>query len=156
MLTIEDMRAVAVERGGQCLSGPFSKRRRTKLQFRCAKGHEWPAFADNVLRGTWCPYCSGHAKTLADMQAMAAERGGECLSADYTKAYNELRWRCDAGHEWDETPARVRAGRWCPECAVSASKAYSRNGTPLRARLLKSHPLHLAESAPPRDSRRGA
>src|SRR4051794_5480081 len=81
VLTIEDMRAVAAQRGGECLSGPFTKRRRTKLEFRCAHGHQWTAVADNVFYNkTWCPFCSGHAKTIADMQALAAKRGGTCLS----------------------------------------------------------------------------
>ena len=56
--------------------------------------------------------------TLRDMQALAADRKGECLSDRYEYAINKLRWKCERGHEWDATPHMVRRGAWCPRCAI--------------------------------------
>lgn len=56
-LTIEDMRKTAKEHGGQCLSNKYVNGR-TKLRWRCAKGHEWEAVPDSLRQGTWCPTCA--------------------------------------------------------------------------------------------------
>ncbi len=64
--------------------------------------------------------------TIADVRTVAAQRGGRCLSDAYRKATLDLRWRCDAGHEFEKTPARVRRGKWCPECARPKAKGARR------------------------------
>src|ERR1700676_536966 len=56
-LTIEEMRLLAKNRGGQCLSKHYSNDD-TKLTWRCAAGHEWKAAPVAVKRGTWCPRCA--------------------------------------------------------------------------------------------------
>ena len=56
--------------------------------------------------------------TFDDMVAIAASRGGCCLSQTYTSARLPLLWRCAQGHEWSATPANIRNhGSWCPTCA---------------------------------------
>ena len=55
--TIEEMRRLAEERGGKCLSPAYS-RARSRLLWRCAKGHTWRATPNNVKKGSWCPQCS--------------------------------------------------------------------------------------------------
>jgi hypothetical protein len=61
-LTIELMRAIAQERGGECLSKHYVNSR-TPLEWRCAQGHTWRARPNHVKpygpqkRGSWCPQC---------------------------------------------------------------------------------------------------
>lgn len=49
-------RALAVKRGGQCLSDSYGNSQE-KLHWCCEAGHTWFASLDNVLRGHWCCAC---------------------------------------------------------------------------------------------------
>ena len=75
-LTIAEMRAVARRRGGRCLSTAYVNAR-TKLQWKCRKGHEWQAIADSIKRGSWCPLCASvrarpeRRLTIDQMQVLA-------------------------------------------------------------------------------------
>jgi len=61
-LSIEDMRRMAAERGGQCLSKRYVNGR-TKLLWRCGVGHEWYAVSESIrFSGTWCPMCSAKSR----------------------------------------------------------------------------------------------
>lgn len=55
--TIDDMEHLAELKGGECLSSSY-KNARTKLLWRCDKGHEWMATPASIRAGTWCPICS--------------------------------------------------------------------------------------------------
>jgi nucleoside-diphosphate-sugar epimerase len=56
-LTIEDMQKAAKFRGGECLS-PLFIDMKSKLNWRCAFGHEFEASPILVLQaGHWCPEC---------------------------------------------------------------------------------------------------
>lgn len=55
--TIEDMRELARECGGKCLSKNYSGMK-TKLIWQCKKRHQWQARPDNIKQGTWCPICA--------------------------------------------------------------------------------------------------
>ncbi|CAD6532966.1 hypothetical protein LMG24235_02689 [Paraburkholderia sabiae] len=50
------MKAVAHERGGQCLSESYVNVE-TKLQWECSRGHVWLTTPMSVLAGSWCPAC---------------------------------------------------------------------------------------------------
>lgn len=56
--------------------------------------------------------------TIADMQAAAKFRGGECLSKKLGKdMYTPIKWKCACGHEFEMSPNLVlKGGHWCPEC----------------------------------------
>jgi hypothetical protein len=119
-LTIEEMQQIAKARGGKCLSKEYIDCR-TKLKWRCKEGHEWETTPDSIKRGTWCPYCHKKAKlTIEDMQRIAEERGGECLSKEYIGSQTKLRWKCKEGHEWEARPVNTKRGSWCPYCAKKA------------------------------------
>lgn len=60
--------------------------------------------------------------TIEEMQQIAHERDGECLSEEYIDSGTHLRWRCKKGHEWEATPSNIKAGRWCSRCGKSAPK----------------------------------
>lgn len=114
-LDIEDMRAAADERGGKCLSVEYVPKQ--KLLWECAAGHRWEALGTAVRYGRWCPRCAGVASpTLDELQALAAEHGGECLSKRYRGTHKKLRWQCAAGHMFQAAPSSLKRGRFCPEC----------------------------------------
>lgn len=117
---LKTMMDIARNRGGECLLNAYVNSK-TKLQWRCAKGHEWVAAPATILssRGTWCPYCARKAKlTIQEMRQIAIARGGKCLSDNYINGSTKLRWQCRSGHEWLATPDNVKNGEsWCPICA---------------------------------------
>lgn len=56
-LSIDDMRQLARQRGGQCLSDHY-RNNSTKLHWECHRGHQWQAMPSSILRGHWCPSCA--------------------------------------------------------------------------------------------------
>ena len=93
---------------------------RTKLKWRCSKGHEWEATPDSIRAGKWCHKCGGSMKlTIEEMQKIAAEKGGKCLSNAYVNLYTKLTWECSEGHIWEATPANIKKGSWCQTCQSS-------------------------------------
>ena len=54
--------------------------------------------------------------TLTQMQTLAYEKGGQCLSTAYVNNKAKLRWRCQHGHEWEAVPSSIKQGHWCPHC----------------------------------------
>ena len=121
-LTIEQMQVLAEARGGSCLSTVYVNGS-TKLRWRCAEGHEWDAMPGNLRnRGSWCPKCAGLATlTLDEMQRIAKDRGGVCLSTTYVNRKAKLRWRCSEGHEWEANANSVKGnGSWCRACFFSS------------------------------------
>jgi hypothetical protein len=67
----------------------------------------------------------GHQKktrlSLVDMQAIAAKKGGICLSTEYLNSKLKLSWQCSEGHQWEAIYDSVRSGRWCPLCGKQKS-----------------------------------
>ena len=113
--SIEEMRAIAEKRGGQCLSKRYVDNS-THLRWRCRAGHEWRAVPKHVKRGSWCPACAGKILTIGDLRADARRRGGACLSNRYVNSTTPLRFRCARGHVFESPPTYVRGGNWCPDC----------------------------------------
>ena len=117
------MNKIAMKRGGRCLSETYIDSK-TKLQFECEYGHKWYAIPMNIKLGTWCPTCATRdgilypKGTLEDMQRIARERHGECLSNEYIRSKFKLKWRCEFGHVWNTTPTLIKQGHWCPRCAI--------------------------------------
>ncbi len=64
-----------------------------------------------------------YANTPIDMlQKKAKEFGGRLLSAYYLGNHQPLDWRCKKGHEWQASPARIKAGTWCTSCSGKRRK----------------------------------
>jgi hypothetical protein len=95
---LDAMRAIAVARGGECLSD-FYINNNTRLRWRCSKGHEWEAVPSSIKSGSWCSLCGDvvaarkRAYTIEEMHAFAAKKGGECLCTNYQNSKSRLRWR---------------------------------------------------------------
>jgi len=116
-LGIEEMRRIAKERGGKCISDIYVNNR-TKLLWECANGYQWETTPTSVKRGSWCPHCAGNIQpTIEEMHLLAESRGGKCLSARYIRAHKKLLWECAYGHKWEARPDHTKRGSWCPECS---------------------------------------
>ena len=126
-LTIEDMHETAKEFNGKCLSTKYVNSQ-TKLEWQCSENHKWKANPGDVRNGHWCPYCAGKARgTIEEMQNIAQERGGECLSTIYKNRKTKLKWECNCGHIWMAIPYTIIRGSWCPECGQGLGERIARS-----------------------------
>ncbi|PKP58872.1 MAG: hypothetical protein CVT88_06565 [Candidatus Altiarchaeales archaeon HGW-Altiarchaeales-1] len=117
---LKEMQELAKNNGGKCLSTEYINTR-TKLKWQCKEGHTWKATPDNIKRSRWCPYCAGKAElTIGEMQELAKNKGGKCLSTEYVNALTKLKWMCKEGHTWEAIPNCIKSGHWCPYCAGNA------------------------------------
>lgn len=66
--------------------------------------------------------------TIEEMQDIANKWGGECLSEIYDNPHTKLKWKCEKGHIFEATPAKILLGRWCRICR-NAAAAKSRRTT---------------------------
>jgi|2_EtaG_2_1085320.scaffolds.fasta_scaffold01284_10 hypothetical protein len=120
--TIDDMRVIAVSRGGKCLSNKYINSQ-THLEWECQCGHRWSAIPNNIKNGRWCPKCSrlsGDLKRrekIENVMLLAKDRDGELLSAKYNNAHEKLEWRCKENHIFFMSTHDVKSGRWCMKCS---------------------------------------
>jgi hypothetical protein len=114
-VTLEQMREIARERHGECLSEVYVNAH-TKMKWRCGRGHEWMANRTTIKK-SWCPRC---VKLLEfeQVEATASDHGGKVLSprSDSIDGATVLLWQCVVGHQWRDTVLRVRQGAWCKRC----------------------------------------
>ena len=128
--SLEDAKKLAEERNGKCLSTTESFTNSYNLIWFCnVHQKEWTAPISRIVSGGWCPTCgrekcdSNRKKyTLRDLQLLAAEHGGICLSAECSRADDKYEWECDKGHKWLATFNDIKGSpkhkpTWCPECA---------------------------------------
>ena len=117
-LTINYMHKLATTHGGKCLSDKYVNAH-TSLKWQCVEGHQWEAKPMYVTRGHWCHECGGSKKlSMSDVQQLASEKGGKCLSKKYINAHLMLTWECAQGHRWETSFANVKYGKtWCPKCS---------------------------------------
>jgi hypothetical protein len=152
--TIEDMRNVAAEQGGKCMSKEYISQY-SLLSWMCKRGHTWDAPHSIVRQGGWCAQCAkGLVKEewLQFFQSLAKKRGGKCLSKEYEDSYTKLKWECKHGHTWESRPGDVKnKNAWCPHCAGTArltiemmhELARQRNGKCLSNNYINNHGQHL-------------
>ena len=55
--TLNDMRLIAHEREGECLSVEYININ-TPLEWECSKKHIWKTKGSHILGGSWCPVCA--------------------------------------------------------------------------------------------------
>jgi hypothetical protein len=114
---INEMYKLAENKGGTFLSEEY-KGMNTKHKWQCKYGHHWEATPANIKsNNSWCPECykDRSADKLKEMQLIANERGGNCLSDIYTSA-KKMTWQCELGHDWEALPNNIKKGTWCPIC----------------------------------------
>lgn len=121
----EEYRSLAEERGWVLLSREYINNE-TKLHFKCLKcNYDWhvrPSSLKDTLtqKGRGCPKCNKRlAYTIANMQRIASERGGWCLSKNYVNNKTRLKWKCGiCNYIWCATPHSILSrNSWCPQCA---------------------------------------
>jgi hypothetical protein len=116
-ILLEQIKNAAENNKGKCLADVYITAR-TKMTFECGKGHRWKSIPDNIKRGSWCPYCAGTAKgSIQEMQSIAKNRGGKCVSNVYKSRHSKLTWECSNGHRWKAIPNNILKGKWCPVCS---------------------------------------
>ena len=123
---IEDMKKIAKERYGKCLSEEYIDMH-TKLEWQCdICGNIWQATPSNIIyNNAWCPQCArertikSNKYTIKYAQTIAKERGGKCLSEEYVGIDINLEWECGiCYYQWDATLGNViNHDSWCPKCA---------------------------------------
>jgi hypothetical protein len=132
---LENAKQIAISRGGKCLSDEYV-RINTNMQWVCAKGHIWQARLNNVRDNkTWCPVCI--KVTIEDMQELALEKGGVCLSKKYRHSHTKLQWKCKEGHIWKAVPSAIKQGEWCGLCAVKRNGEKQRDTIENMQRIAK-------------------
>ena len=52
--TLKEMKDIAKERGGGCLSSRYKYH---NMDWVCSDGHKWKARPSAIRNGNWCPYC---------------------------------------------------------------------------------------------------
>lgn len=121
--SIETFQKIAKKKQGICLSKTYTNQK-SKLKFKCKLGHVWTAIASTVKgsakkQGTWCPLCSKNKLgSIAEMQKIAHQLNGECLSTKYINSSSNLIWKCSKGHTWEATPRNIKNHKtWCPYCS---------------------------------------
>jgi len=128
-LTIEEMKKLAIENGGECLSDTYINNS-TNLKWKCKNGHIWDATPNKVKSAkTWCLECSGSKiKTIEYMQEIAKEKNGKCLSEKYVGAHSNLIWECEFGHQWSAPYHLIKNHNcWCPTCKDSKGEKIIKN-----------------------------
>jgi hypothetical protein len=129
---IKEVRQFLLNKGGKLISNEYLGRHEP-LIFECEFGHQWQSNWANILNGSWCHVClnvkwitdnkSGRRRavvtkySLEDVQKIASNKGGKCLSDKYQK---RMKFICALGHEWEATVGNI-IGRnsWCPICSSS-------------------------------------
>jgi hypothetical protein len=103
---------------------------RVHYWWECELGHQFRAHPDSVKRGNWCPYC-GNKKVLIGFNDLATVRPD--LASEWHPSKNhplepkqvingfhrKVWWLCEAGHAFEQSGKKRRAGQGCPSCAPS-------------------------------------
>jgi hypothetical protein len=101
--TLADMRRIARERDGKCLSKTY-KAIYSPLLWSCNKSHpNWWATAASIVKGSWCQPCvrervaAAQRNSISEYQKIANQRGGRLLSIEYKNNIQKLSWECGLG-----------------------------------------------------------
>ena len=148
---LEELREIAFEKEGQCLSATFLGGD-VKHLWKCANpAHEpWEATPYNVKQGQWCRRCANEASrirqikelgySIEEMRDLALRKGGRCLSTEYGGAKTRLEWKCaDPNHpSWFTVPSVILRGGWCKLCSVRDAAKAQRLGIEAMREIAKS------------------
>jgi len=78
--------------------------------------------------GHWCPQCARkqmapslkahRTLVLKEIKRIARQKGGRCLSTEYTNNKQKLEFVCAVGHHFSAQAKSVKnRGTWCKRCA---------------------------------------
>lgn len=126
--SIHDMKELAKLKDGSCLSEEYQGCE-IKLEWKCKFGHIWETTPNTIISGRWCPECAIKNKslTIEEMQEIAKNNNGYCISTEYKNSYTPLLWKCKYNHVWSARPGSVKSGTWCPDCNISFVEMHCKN-----------------------------
>lgn len=115
---IQKIKNIATIKDGYCHSTNYTGYN-CNINLSCCFGHKWTTTAAAIKRGHWCPICAHKGTiTIGDMQKIANDCGGHCLSTEYKNNSTKLEWQCSCGNIWMATYNAIQRGDWCPICAI--------------------------------------
>ena len=98
-----------------------------KVWWKCEKGHEWQVALFDRKKGNGCPYCAnrkllvGYNDLVTTNPELAKEwnyEKNDCGPETVQKFTNKkVWWKCEKGHEWQQSPSIRATGTGCPYCA---------------------------------------
>ena len=114
-----------------------------KVWWKCEKGHEWEASIANRVRKSGCPYCKKVRVSLEN--SLASNEKHLLKELDYEKndilpekiarfSGKKVWWKCEKGHEWQDSVSHRSLGRGCPYCSgrrVTIDRSISKTHTKL-------------------------
>ena len=119
---IDFFRRLAESKDGKCLSETYTNSQ-TKLLYECKNGHRWYAYTSNTIKGHWCQRCAALEKaakkklTIELFKKIATDKGGKCLSDNYSNQNDRLLFECKNGHQWYGRAVNIKRGDWCRICS---------------------------------------
>lgn len=128
-LTLLEVQSLAELKGGKLLS-PIYKNTKTKMRFKCSKGHKFESTMGQIkYQNNWCPKCSReHLKetpraikkfyrlSIEEIKKLAEDKEGKCLSEVYQNNEIPLFFICKKKHEFTMKAKKLRQGHWCIKC----------------------------------------
>ena len=117
-LTYEFVKGKFEKEGYELLSNTYTNNK-TKLKYRCPKGHEHQiSYGEWNHLGNRCPYCSGKArKTIEFIKLEFNKEGYTLVTTIYKNAFRKLKYICPKGHEHSINWVNWSNGYRCPYCA---------------------------------------
>jgi hypothetical protein len=104
-----------------------------KIWFNCNCGHEFEKMISNIIKGSWCPYCSDPPQKLCDNnncnlcfeKSFASHEKSKFWSNKnkilprfiFKNTHNKYYFLCDiCCHTFDMELYNINLGRWCSYC----------------------------------------
>jgi len=106
-----------------------------KVWWKCSKGHEWQAVIASRNTVAGCPYCAGQRviKGKNDLQTVNPfvakewnyEKNNGLMPEDVmSSSEKKVWWKCNKGHEWQDTVGHRNRGRGCPICNIERHTSF--------------------------------
>lgn len=94
---------------------------KSKLNYRCTKGHVHSIIFNSWQQGKRCPICAGNTKpSLEEIEESFKKEGYILLSKEYENAFTKLDYRCSESHRHSICWHDWKRGYRCPHCYGNA------------------------------------
>ncbi|MCA8355095.1 helix-turn-helix transcriptional regulator [Burkholderia cepacia] len=88
-----------------------------QYRFRCSNGREISRSGAHLYYNLIaCPTCRDE-ESLRQLDQLARQAGGRCLSAKYAGRPARYQFVCREGHTFEKTASNLQKGSWCVLCA---------------------------------------
>lgn len=116
--SLEQLQIISGSKQGSLVSKTYNSR---CMSFTCSRGHTFKQKPCNVMKGKWCPICSGYKNDISLLQVFAKKNNGILMSKKYINNRSNLIWRCNRGHifetSYNNLLTRVNNKKnWCTHC----------------------------------------